>query len=202
MGGTGGVHGDVGSFRLVAVGVQAAAQGAAGEDHTAHQREIPQVEAHLDHLAGGDGQLQGIGHRRFPCADGDGALAAKIDWVEFAPVEGGGFGQGDGLGAAVVVKGQPDGGAGEGHIDAITDGDVFGIPLGTVFGNGDGVAPNAGPVLIGHSDSPSVDFHLSYDKNAEIGSLFTLLFFLRLWRKTAKIVYYAILYPSKRRIPI
>ena len=67
-------------------------------------------------------------------------------------MEGGGFGQGDWLGAAVIVEGQPDGAAGEGDVDGVADGDIFGVPLGAVFGHGYGVAPNAGPVLIGHGD--------------------------------------------------
>ena len=155
VGGPGGLHGDVGGLGLIAVGVEAAAQGAAGVDHAPHEGEVPQVEAHLDHLTGSDRQLQGIGNDSLPRADGHRPLAAEINGVKLTGVEGGGLGQGDGLGAAVIVKGQPDGRAGKGHVDAIADGDVFGVPLGAVFGNGYGVAPDTGPVLIVHGDSPS-----------------------------------------------
>ena len=153
VGGPGSLQRDVGRLRLVAVGVQALAQGAAGVDHAAHEGEIPQIEADLDHLAGGDRQLQRVRNGSLACADGDGLLRVKADRVEFAPVEDGGLRQRDGLGAAVIVKGQPDGGSGKGNVDGVADGDVFGVPLGPVLGHGDGVAPYAGPVLIGHDRS-------------------------------------------------
>ena len=67
--------------------------------------------------------------------------------------------QRDGLRAAVIVEGQTKARAVEGNENGIADGDIFGIPLRSILRHGDGVSPNAYPMLlILHGNSPYLSF--------------------------------------------
>ncbi len=141
---------EVGKLRGIAVGIQTLGQGAAGVNNGAHQGEICQIEADLDQLVRNDRHFQGIGNHGAFGRNGDAFAAAKGQGIEPAAVENGGFGQGHRLGAAVIVKGQPDGGAVKGDMDGVADGDVLGIAFRAVFGDGYRIAPNTDPFGVVH----------------------------------------------------
>ena len=140
---------DVRILGLVAVGVEAFAQGTAGEDHGTHQGEVLQVEADMDDGIGIDLHFQRIGGDALTGVQGHIVVAAtEEDPAELLAVVNGDLVQGDRLGAHVVVEGQADGVADEGHTDGVADGDVLGVTFGTVLSHGNGIAPHTDPAVV------------------------------------------------------
>ena len=158
---------ELGIFCLVAVGIHTLGQRAAGIDHAAHEGEILQIETDLDHFPFVQRHFQGIGNHPLSCGDGNCPASAEENGIESAAVENGGFVQGNGLGAAVIVKGQPDSAAGKGNVNGIADGDIPGITLRAVLRHGHSVSPDADPVGMLFHKIDSRDFSFYYRTWAE-----------------------------------
>ena len=118
------------------------------EDHRAHLGEVLEVETNFEaalcfHMA-----RQRIGAVGFSRRNGDALLPAEEHGIKLALDEDGGFGDGDGFGAAVVIEGQAQGLALKIGMDRITQSDVSAEAFRAVFRNGNRISPDCCPVFL------------------------------------------------------
>ena len=161
---------------LIAEGEKTLGQRPGDQHRRLHQGEVLQIDADADRCPRGslegdriaDDPLPGIDFHAFRPAEGnvhDSLFQHIAGQILVAVCFGvrqrhGGPGNLHGFGAAVIVKGEPQGIPGKGNVDGIAQGDISGEAFRSVLGNGDGIAPYRSPVhrFFFHGEIPFLHF--------------------------------------------